>query len=79
MAQSHLAHTHTPAEAEQLKRDRVAGTASAFLAVVKTWHCTTFPTCEAAARWLNLPPAQHAGEAFATDDEHGHITLFYFL
>jgi len=74
-----MAQSHTPVEAEQLKRARAAGTASAHLAVVKTWHCTTFPTCAAAATWLNLPPAQVAGEAFATDDEHGHITLFYFL
>jgi hypothetical protein len=73
-----MAH-HTPVEAEQLKRARATGTASAHLAAVKTWHCTTFPTCAAASTWLNLPPAQLAGEAFATDDEHGHITLFFFL
>lgn len=78
MAQSAQTH-HTPVEAEQLKQARASGTASAFLALRKTWHCTTFPDCAAAARWLNLPPAQLAGEAFATDDEHGHITLFYFL
>jgi len=77
MAQSALSHTQ--AQAEQLKHDRAAGAASAHLAVVKTWHCSTFPTCDAAARFLNLPPAQVAGEAFATDDEHGHITLFWFL
>jgi hypothetical protein len=77
MAQSAL--SHSVAEAEQLKRDRVAGTAGAFLATVKTWHCTTFPDCASASRWLNLPPAQVAGEAFATDDDHGRIILFYFL
>jgi hypothetical protein len=77
MAQSAL--SHTTAEAEQLKRDRVAGTAGALLATVKTWHCTTFANCSAAANFLNLPPAQVAGEAFATDDDRGQITLFYFL
>jgi hypothetical protein len=80
MAQSQAqSHSHTVQEAEQLKRSRAGGTAAAHLAVVKTWHCTTFPTCAAAAAWLNLPPAQVAGEAFATDDEHGQIILFYFL
>jgi len=74
-----MAQSHTPVEAEQLKRARATGTASAHLAAVKTWHCTTFPTCDAAATWLNLPPAQLAGEAFATDDAHGQITVFYFL
>ena len=73
-----MAH-HTAAEAEAMKRARAAGTASAHLAVGKTWHCTTFPNCAAASTWLNLPPAQVAGEAFATDDEHGHIILFFFL
>jgi hypothetical protein len=77
MAQSALSHTQ--AQAEQLKHDRAAGAASAHLAVVKTWHCSTFADCAAAVRFLNLPPAQVAGEAFATDDEHGHITLFWFL
>ena len=77
MAQSSL--SHTTAEAEQLKRDRVAGTAGAHLALVKTWHCTTFPNCGAAVHFLNLPPAQVAGEAFGTDDDRGQITLFYFL
>ena len=76
MAQS---QSHTVAEAEQLKRSRAGGTVSAYLAAVKTWHCTTFPTCAAAATWLNLPPAQLAGEAFATDAENGQIILFYFL
>ena len=77
MAQS--AQSHTSAEAERLKQSRATGSVNAFLAAAKTWHCTTFPTCADAARFLNLPPAQLAGEAFATDDEHGHITLFYFL
>jgi hypothetical protein len=74
-----MAQSHTPVEAEQLKRARAAGTASAHLAVVKTWHCTTFPNCAAAATWLNLPPAQVAGEAFGVGDATGQIIIFYFL
>ena len=73
-----MAH-HTPEEAEQMKRARAAGTASAHLATVKTWHCTTFPNCAAASTWLNLPPAQVAGEAFAADGPNGQIIIFFFL
>ena len=79
MAQSHPQVALSVTEAEELKRARAGGTASAFLSAVKTWHCTTFPNCSAAASWLNLPPAQVAGEAFATDDDRGQIILFYFL
>ena len=67
----------TPDEAEALKRGSAPGVALA--AAVKTWHCTTFPNCTAAANFLNLPPAQVAGEAFASDDDRGNIILFYFL
>jgi hypothetical protein len=77
MAQSALSHTE--AEAEKLKQARSTGSASAHLAAVKTWHCTTFADCAASVRFLNLPPAQVAGEAFATDNDRGQITLFYFL
>lgn len=68
----------TPEEAHILKRGAVVPAATITVAV-KTWHCTTFPNCTAAAHFLNLPPAQVAGEAFATDDDHGNIILFYFL
>jgi hypothetical protein len=69
----------TPDEAHGLKRGVAAGAAEPAVARVKTWHCTTFANCTAAANFLNLPPAQVAGEAFATDDDHGNIILFYFL
>jgi hypothetical protein len=62
-------------EAHALKRAAAAAPAVA----VKTWHCGTFPNCTAAVNFLNLPPAQVAGEAFATDDDHGNIILFWFL
>jgi hypothetical protein len=74
-----MAQHHSQAEAEQMKRARAAETASAFLTTVKTWHCTTFPNCAAASTWLNLPPAQVAGEAFAVSGPNGQIILFFFL
>jgi hypothetical protein len=64
-------------EATALKRG--AATATIATATVKTWHCTTFPNCTEAANFLNLPPAQVAGEAFATEAANGTIILFYFL
>jgi hypothetical protein len=72
----------TSDEAHALKRGVAAGASApgiAAAAAVKTWHCTTFPSCTAAANFLNLPPAQVAGEAFASDDDHGNIILFWFL
>jgi hypothetical protein len=46
---------------------------------VKTWHTFEFSTAQDFANFLNLAPAQGAGEAFATDTDRGTIQGFYFL
>jgi hypothetical protein len=46
---------------------------------VKTWHTFEFSTALDFANFLNLAPAQGAGEAFATDTDRGTIQGFYFL
>jgi hypothetical protein len=53
--------------------------AVAAAARVKTWHTWEFSTALDFANFLNLAPAQGAGEAFATDTDRGTIQGFYFL
>jgi len=53
--------------------------ASRLTAAVKTWHVLTEPNPAAAVSFLNLPPAQVAGEAFASNRADGHVDLYYFL
>jgi hypothetical protein len=48
-------------------------------AAVKTWHVLTEPNPTAAANFLNLAPAQVAGEAFASNRSDGQVDLYYFL
>jgi hypothetical protein len=48
-------------------------------AAVKTWHVITEPNPTAAVGFLNLTPAQGAGEAFASNRSDGQVDLYYFL
>jgi hypothetical protein len=45
----------------------------------KTWHFGVFPNGQQAANFLNIPPPQVAGEAFAISLPSGQVGLFYFL
>jgi hypothetical protein len=45
----------------------------------KTWHVTTMANAAAAANFLNLAPAQLAGEAFASNRADGRVDLYFFL
>lgn len=53
--------------------------AARLTAVVKTWHVLVEPTPAAAVNFLNLAPAQVAGEAFASNRADGRVDLYYFL
>ena len=53
--------------------------AVAAAARVKTWHTSEFSNALDFANFLNLAPAQGAGEAFATDTDRGTIQGFWFL
>lgn len=46
---------------------------------VKTWHFANFASTSAAANYLNLPPAQVAGEISANARNDGTVGVFYFL
>jgi len=45
----------------------------------KIWRFTVRPDGASAASFLNLPPPQVAGEAFAISLPSGQVGLFYFL
>ncbi len=53
--------------------------AAATPAVVKTWHVIVEPNPTAAVNFLNLAPAQQAGEAFASNRADGQVDVYYFL
>jgi len=44
-----------------------------------TWHTVIEPTPTDAVNFLNLPPAQGAGEAFASNRADGQVDVYYFL
>ena len=67
----------THEEAAAHKQD-VANRALANLPT-KIWNHVVEPNAQAAADFLNLPPAQVAGQAFATDRDDGSLDVFYFL
>jgi hypothetical protein len=46
---------------------------------VKTWHFLNFASTAAAVNFLNLPPAQVAGEVSANARNDGSVGVFYFL
>ncbi len=46
---------------------------------VKTWRVTVRPTPASAAAFLNLPPAQVAGEAMVSNRSDGQVDVYFFL
>jgi hypothetical protein len=52
---------------------------TAIQAEVKTWHYINFPTPQAAVAFVNLPPAQGAGEVQFDRAPNGTVDLYIFL
>jgi len=52
---------------------------NAISAETKTWHVITVASAAAAVAFINLAPAQGAGEAFVCCNPNGTVELFYFL
>ncbi len=48
-------------------------------AVTRTWHVLTFATAADAVYFVNLPPAQGAGEVSFSYRPDGRVDLMYFL
>ena len=48
-------------------------------AAVKKWHFANFSSTQAALNFVNLTPAQVAGEISANARNDGSVGLFYFL
>jgi hypothetical protein len=46
---------------------------------VKTWHVINEPNAQAAADFVNLDPAQGAGEVSMTNRSDGTVDVYYFL
>jgi hypothetical protein len=61
----------TSADAQALK--------NALSAQDKTWHVFTFNTPQEAVDFVNLPPAQGAGEAVFDRAPDGTVDTYYFL
>lgn len=66
-------HDEATAFKQQAARDLVTP------AVVQTWHTVIEATPEDAVNFLNLPPAQVAGQAFASNRADGRVDVYYFL
>ena len=45
----------------------------------KTWNPFNASDAEAAAAWLNSPPAQQAGEAFVSNRPDGTVDVYAFF
>jgi hypothetical protein len=45
----------------------------------KTWHVVTQPNPQAATDFVNLDPAQGAGEVSITNRPDGTVDVYYFL
>jgi hypothetical protein len=45
----------------------------------KTWHTSIFANAAAFVSFLNIVPAQQAGEAFASNRADGRVDGYYFL
>jgi hypothetical protein len=52
---------------------------TAIQAEVKTWHVLNFATPQAAVNFVNLAPAQGAGEAVFDRAPNGTVDTYYFL
>ena len=46
---------------------------------VQTWHTVIEPTPPAGVNFLNAPPAQGSGQAFASNRSDGQVDVYYFL
>jgi hypothetical protein len=66
----------THEEAIAYKRQAAARVAPQITA---TWHYLLEPTPDAAVTFLNEPPAQGPGQAFASNRSDGQVDLYYFL
>jgi hypothetical protein len=62
----------TPERAAALKQ-------SAAQATPKTWQTSVFPDATTFANFLNVAPAQVAGEAFASNRADGQVDGYFFL
>ena len=63
--------TVTTSDAQTLK--------NALKSNVKTWHSLSFSTMDEVANFINLEPAQQAGEVAFSFSPEGRIELLYFL
>jgi hypothetical protein len=48
-------------------------------AAVKIWRTIVRANAASAVVWLNLAPAQGAGEAFVSNRSDGQVDVYYFL
>ncbi|MFI1166117.1 hypothetical protein ACH4UM_21480 [Streptomyces sp. NPDC020801] len=64
--------TLTEADSQSLKAALAAVQAA-------TWHVLTFATTQDAVNFVNLPPAQGAGQAVFSYRPDGRVDLMYFL
>ena len=44
-----------------------------------TWHAASFATLDDAVYFVNLPPAQGAGEFVFSDNSYGGVDVAYYL
>ena len=61
------------------KATHATGAAVAHGGAAKTWHVFNRPDAAAAVVWLNSPPAQQAGEAFASTRPDGSVDAYAFF
>jgi hypothetical protein len=59
-------------------RSELASTALANLST-KIWRHVIEPDAQSAADFLNLPPAQIAGEGMVSNRADGSVDVYYFL
>jgi hypothetical protein len=59
-------------------KEQVASMAVAALPA-KVWNHLVEPNPQAAANFLNLPPAQVAGEGMVSNRADGNVDVYYFL
>jgi len=52
---------------------------AALAAAPKTWHVINRPNPAAAVAFINLPPAQQAGEAAYSNRSDGTVDTYFFL
>jgi hypothetical protein len=61
------------------EEEAVAHKESSVGIAAKIWRVTTVATASAAANFLNLPPAQGAGEASLSNRADGKVDVYFFL